>query len=80
MADADEEVARTALTALEERVRLPSLRGEIAKTVPGAEPQCAVQPARSPLPGLGAIDRAELRGRAAGRAGASVFSVVSNDS
>ena len=48
LADADEEAARTALSALEERVQLLSLRGELSRTVLGAEPPCAVSSERTP--------------------------------
>ena len=44
LADADEEAARTSLVALEERVRLLALRGELSRTVLGVEPSCAVKP------------------------------------
>ena len=45
-ADADEDATKTALSALEERVRLLALRGELSRTVLGSEPPCAVAPAR----------------------------------
>jgi outer membrane protein TolC len=44
-ADADEDATKTALSALEERVKLLALRGELSRTVLGAEPPCAVPPA-----------------------------------
>jgi outer membrane protein TolC len=44
-ADADEEATKTALSALEERVKLLALRGELSRTVLGSEPPCAVPPA-----------------------------------
>jgi hypothetical protein len=44
VADADEDATRTALVALEERVRLLAFRGELARTVLGFEPPCAVKP------------------------------------
>lgn len=46
LADSDEETARTALEALQQRVQLLGLRGELARTVLGAEPPCAAAPAR----------------------------------
>jgi outer membrane protein TolC len=46
LADADEDAASRALAALDERVKLLSLRGELAKTVLGSEPPCAALPAR----------------------------------
>ena len=46
LADADEDAAGKALAALEERVKLLSLRGELATTILGHEPPCAVMPAR----------------------------------
>ena len=45
LADADEDATKTALTALEERVRLLALRGELARTVLGSEPPCALSAA-----------------------------------
>jgi outer membrane protein TolC len=45
-ADADADATRTALSALEERVKLLALRGELSRTVLGSEPPCAVAPAR----------------------------------
>ena len=46
LADADEDAASKALAALEERVKLLSLRGELAQTILGHEPPCAVIPTR----------------------------------
>lgn len=43
LADADEEAARANLASLLERVRLLSLRGELASALLGVEPPCAVQ-------------------------------------
>jgi outer membrane protein TolC len=40
-ADADEDATKTALSALEERVKLLALRGELSRTVLGSEPPCA---------------------------------------
>jgi outer membrane protein TolC len=45
LSDADEEAARSALSALEERVHLLSLRGELARVVLGSDPPCAVSAA-----------------------------------
>jgi len=42
LADADEEAAATSLKALEDRMRLLNLRGELARTILGAEPACSV--------------------------------------
>jgi outer membrane protein len=42
LADADEESAKTALSALEERTNLLFLRGDLARAVLGEEPPCAV--------------------------------------
>ena len=42
LADADEEAARANLDALEQRVKLLALRGELARTILGAEPLCLV--------------------------------------
>jgi outer membrane protein TolC len=42
VADADEDATKTALAALEERVKLLALRGELSRTVLGSEPPCAV--------------------------------------
>ncbi len=44
LADADEEAARANLDALEERVKLLALRGELARTILGTEPPCAAGP------------------------------------
>jgi len=44
LADADEEVATATLGALEERVKLLALRGDLTRTLLGAEPPCAVKP------------------------------------
>lgn len=41
VADADEDATKTALAALEERVKLLALRGELSRTVLGFEPPCA---------------------------------------
>ena len=46
LADADEDATKTALTALEERVRLLALRGELARTVLGSEPPCSLSASR----------------------------------
>ncbi|MGE5414625.1 MAG: TolC family protein [Syntrophomonadaceae bacterium] len=46
LADADEESAKTALSALEERTNLLFLRGDLARAVLGEEPPCAATPAR----------------------------------
>ncbi len=46
LADADEESAKTALAALEERMNLLYLRGDLARAVLGEEPPCAALPAR----------------------------------
>jgi outer membrane protein TolC len=46
LADADEESARTALAALEERTNLLFLRGDLARAVLGEEPPCSVSPTR----------------------------------
>ncbi len=43
LSDADEEAARTSLAALEERVRLLSLRGDLARALLDAEPPCAAR-------------------------------------
>ncbi len=46
LSDADEDATKTAMAALEERVRLLALRGELARTVLGTEPRCVeVRPA-----------------------------------
>ncbi len=42
LADAEEEAATTSLLALEDRMKLLALRGELARTILGAEPPCAV--------------------------------------
>jgi outer membrane protein TolC len=42
LADADEDATRSALAALEQRVRLLALRGELSRTVLGSEPPCAM--------------------------------------
>jgi hypothetical protein len=42
LADADEDATRTALEALEQRVRLLALRGELSRTVLGSEPACSM--------------------------------------
>jgi outer membrane protein TolC len=44
LADADEEAARANLDALEERIKLLALRGELARTILGAEPPCVAKP------------------------------------
>ncbi|HTY42082.1 MAG TPA: TolC family protein [Thermoanaerobaculia bacterium] len=44
-ADADEDAAKTALAAFQERVGLLLLRGDLSKAVLGSEPPCAVAPA-----------------------------------
>ncbi len=41
LADADEEAATTSLHALEERMKLLALRGDLSRTILGAEPACA---------------------------------------
>ncbi len=46
LADADEEAATTSLRALEDRMKLLALRGELARTILGAEPACSVQAER----------------------------------
>ncbi len=46
LADADEDATRTAMAALEERVRLLALRGELSRTVLGSDPPCS--PAAAP--------------------------------
>ena len=43
LADADEEAARASLSSLLERVRLLSLRGELAQALLGVEPPCLMQ-------------------------------------
>ncbi|HEY3169381.1 MAG TPA: TolC family protein [Thermoanaerobaculia bacterium] len=43
LADADEEAARASLDALEQRVRLLALRGELARSILGSEPPCAAR-------------------------------------
>ncbi len=43
LADADEEAARASLTSLLERVRLLSLRGELATALLGSDPPCLMQ-------------------------------------
>jgi len=40
LSDADEEASRAALSSLLERARLLSLRGELARSVLGADPPC----------------------------------------
>jgi outer membrane protein TolC len=40
-ADADQDATKTALSALEERVKLLTLRGELSRVVLGSEPPCA---------------------------------------
>jgi outer membrane protein TolC len=45
-ADADEDATKTALTVLEDRVHLLALRGELARTVLGSEPPCALSAPR----------------------------------
>ena len=42
LADADEEAATTSLRALEDRMKLLALRGDLSRTILGAEPACAV--------------------------------------
>ena len=42
LADADEEAATTSLHALEDRLKLLALRGDLSKTILGAEPACSV--------------------------------------
>ena len=42
LADADEEAATTSLRALEDRMKLLALRGDLSKTILGAEPVCSV--------------------------------------
>lgn len=42
LADADEDATRTALAALEQRIRLLALRGELSHTVLGSEPPCSM--------------------------------------
>jgi outer membrane protein TolC len=42
LADAEEEAAATSLLALEDRMKLLALRGELARTILGAEPVCSV--------------------------------------
>jgi outer membrane protein len=42
LADAEEEAAATSLHALEDRMKLLALRGELAQTILGAEPACSV--------------------------------------
>lgn len=46
LADAVEESATTALSALEERMNLLYLRGDLSRAVLGSEPPCAAPPAR----------------------------------
>jgi outer membrane protein TolC len=46
LADADEESAKTALAALEERTNLLFLRGDLARAVLGEEPPCAATSSR----------------------------------
>lgn len=47
LADADDEAATTSLLALEDRLKLLALRGELARTILGAEPAaCSVQAER----------------------------------
>jgi len=41
-ADADDDVAATSLRALQDRVKLLALRGELARTILGSEPVCVV--------------------------------------
>jgi hypothetical protein len=41
--NADEDVAATSLRALEDRVKLLALRGELARTILGSEPPCVAQ-------------------------------------
>ncbi len=43
LADADEEAARASLDSLLERVRLLSLRGELATALLGVDPPCLMQ-------------------------------------
>ncbi len=42
LADAEEEAATTSLRALEDRMKLLALRGDLSKTILGAEPACSV--------------------------------------
>jgi len=42
LADADEEAATTSLQALEDRMKLLALRGDLSKTILGGEPVCSV--------------------------------------
>ncbi len=42
LADADEEAATTSLLALEDRMKLLALRGDLSRTILGAAPACAV--------------------------------------
>jgi outer membrane protein TolC len=44
LADAEEEAATTSLQALEDRMKLLALRGDLSRTILGAAPSCAVPP------------------------------------